>query len=324
MFLVEEETWEPGVYQYELTDPVQGGPNGMDNVQGKQLANRTNWLKANKQDKNAILTAIAALTTAVDKMIYSTGADTFAMATLTAFARTLLDDPDAATMRATLGAVSQTDINNAITALVNSSPAALDTLKELATALGNDANFATTMTNALTGKQPIDATLTAIAALTTAADKLIYSTGPDTFSITTLTAFARTLLDDVDAATMRATIGAIALGDLANVAAYISNANGEAIKFDNGFVLMNVFVNKTGSVPSTSALVVASNALPVSLVSYTIASVTFNGGVGGHEYIIPAYAYANSSDNIVFGLGNTSGSARTYVIGRATVVGRWK
>ena len=49
----------------------------------------------------------------------------------------------------------QTAIQAAITALVNSSPAALDTLKELATALGNDANFATTMTNALALKAPL-------------------------------------------------------------------------------------------------------------------------------------------------------------------------
>lgn len=42
----------------------------------------------------------------------------------------------------------------AIAALVNSSPAALDTLKELADALGDDANFAATMTTALAGKVP--------------------------------------------------------------------------------------------------------------------------------------------------------------------------
>ena len=46
-------------------------------------------------------------------------------------------------------------VKAAIAALVDSSPAALDTLKELATALGNDANFATTMTNALTAKAPL-------------------------------------------------------------------------------------------------------------------------------------------------------------------------
>ncbi|HII1779185.1 TPA: tail fiber protein, partial [Escherichia coli] len=48
----------------------------------------------------------------------------------------------------------------AIAALVDSSPDALNTLNELAAALGNDPNFATTMTNALAGKQPKDATLT--------------------------------------------------------------------------------------------------------------------------------------------------------------------
>ncbi|HDW3554114.1 TPA: tail fiber protein [Escherichia coli] len=46
--------------------------------------------------------------------------------------------------------------------LVDSSPAALDTLKELADALGRDPNFATTMTNALAGKQPLNSTLTAL------------------------------------------------------------------------------------------------------------------------------------------------------------------
>lgn len=46
-------------------------------------------------------------------------------------------------------------VQAAIAALVDSSPAALDTLKELAAALGNDPNFATTMTNSLAGKMPI-------------------------------------------------------------------------------------------------------------------------------------------------------------------------
>lgn len=51
-------------------------------------------------------------------------------------------------------------VKSALAALVGSSPAALDTLNELAAALGNDPNFASTMTNALAGKQPLDSTLT--------------------------------------------------------------------------------------------------------------------------------------------------------------------
>lgn len=58
-------------------------------------------------------------------------------------------------------------VKSALAALVGSSPAALDTLNELAAALGNDPNFATTMTNALAGKQPLDSTLTTLSGKTT-------------------------------------------------------------------------------------------------------------------------------------------------------------
>ncbi|WP_373261255.1 phage tail protein [Citrobacter freundii] len=51
-------------------------------------------------------------------------------------------------------------VHAAVAALVGSSPEALDTLAELAQALGNDPNFATTMLNALASKQPLDGTLT--------------------------------------------------------------------------------------------------------------------------------------------------------------------
>lgn len=51
----------------------------------------------------------------------------------------------------------------AVAALINSAPGVLDTLDELAAALGDDANFASTVTTALAGKQPLDSDLTALA-----------------------------------------------------------------------------------------------------------------------------------------------------------------
>lgn len=73
----------------------------------------------------------------------------------------------------------------------------------------------------ITDAQPLDSTLTALAGVTVSADQLIYATGADAFSITSLTSFARSLLDDTDAATMRSTLG---LGTMAT-----QNANNVAI-----------------------------------------------------------------------------------------------
>ena len=119
------------------------------------------------QPLNAFLTSIGSLggTAVADRMIYTTAANTAALTTLTSFARTLLDDADAATMRTTLGLVIGTDV------------------------------------------QAYDAGLLSIAGLTTAADKMIYTTASDTYAVTDLTSFARTLLDDANAAAARTTLG---------------------------------------------------------------------------------------------------------------------
>ena len=95
-------------------------------------------------------------------------------------------------------------------------PAALDTLDELAAALADDANYAASVTTALSGKQPLDTDLTAIAALTSAADKVPYATGAGTWSLMTVTSAARGLLDDTDVATMRATLSVYSQTELGN------------------------------------------------------------------------------------------------------------
>lgn len=120
----------------------------------------------------------------------------------------------------------------AIDAVLNSAPGALDTLDELAAALGDDANFAATVTNALAGKQPLDSDLTAIAALTTTSfgrgllelanaaalrtaaelvigtDVLAYDADLAAIAASSTTSFGRALLTLADAAALRTAVGA--------------------------------------------------------------------------------------------------------------------
>jgi len=89
--------------------PVVAGGTGATTASGA----RTNLglvIGTNVQAYDAGLASIAGLTTAADRMIYTTGADTYAVATLTAAGRAILDDADAAAQRTTLGLVIGTDV----------------------------------------------------------------------------------------------------------------------------------------------------------------------------------------------------------------------
>lgn len=118
----------------------------------------------NVQAWDADLDAIAALSSASDKLPYATGAQAWALTPFTAAGRALVDDADATAQRTTLGLAIGTNV------------------------------------------QAWDADLDAIAALSSAANKLPYATGAQAWALTDLSAFIRTLLDDADAATARATL----------------------------------------------------------------------------------------------------------------------
>lgn len=81
-----------------------------------------------------------------------------------------------------------------VATLIGSAPEALDTLNELAEALGKDPNFAATMTQALAGKQPLNEILTSLSGLATAGNKLPYFSDKGVMALANLSAVGRVLI----------------------------------------------------------------------------------------------------------------------------------
>ena len=205
------------------------------------------------QASDAGLTSIAGLTTAADKMIYTTASDTYAVTSLTSAARGLLDDASASDMRTTLGLAIGSDVQAydadlaAIAGLTSAADKGIQftgagtastyDLTAAGKALLDDADAAaqrTTLGVAIgSDVQAYDADLAAIAGLTSAADKGIQFTGAGTAATYDLTTAGKALLDDADAAAQRTTLGLGSVATKTYNATMGDNANipdGAAIK----------------------------------------------------------------------------------------------
>lgn len=205
----------------------------------------------NVQAYNANLAAEAGLTGAADVISYYTGVGAKATTSFTAFGRSLVDDADAATARATLGvsataatllvANNLSDLGSASTARTNLGLGSLATASTV-----NDANWSGTDLSVLNGGtgastaagartnlglvigtdiMAYSAALAAIPATSPGADQFVYYTSATTAAVATVSSFARSLLDDADAAAMRTTLGVSSSGTSLQVANNLSDLN---------------------------------------------------------------------------------------------------
>jgi len=285
--------------------PIAAGGTGASTAS----AARTNLGLAIGTDVQAFdagLLSIAGLTTLADRSIYTTASDTYAVYTLTAAGRAILDDADASAQRTTLGLGNLSTVTAsafALTILDDADAAAVRTTIGAGTGNGNGdmlksenlsglANYSTARSNmglAIgTNVQAYDAGLQSIAGLTTAADTLIYTTAFDTYATATLTSFGRSLIDDANQAAGQATLGYTAadvLAKLLTVDGAGSNLDADTLDGDQGSAFAKLASPDFSGTPTISSAAIVSVSATQTLTNKTLTSPTINGGTSSTRVI---------------------------------------
>lgn len=180
----------PASTEARINALINAAPGALDTLGeiATQLANDESAVTAltttvaGKQPLHGNLTALAGLSLITDRLPYANGTGTLALATFTAAGRALIDDVDAPAQRTTLGLG---------TAAVQNTTAF-------------DAAGAAAAAQA--ASQPLDATLTSIASKGTAADRMLFTTGVDTWAELTTATYGRSLLASANATAAAATL----------------------------------------------------------------------------------------------------------------------
>lgn len=222
-------------------------------------------------------------------------------------------------------------VKNAVDALVSSAPGALDTLDELAAALGDDANFAATVTTALAGKQPLNSELTGsyaayadVASASTAdigaaASAHVRITGTTTItSFGTVAAGTRRKVRFAGALTLTYNATSLILPTAASLTT-AANDTLEAVSLGSGNWIVTDYQRATGQ-PVATALSVAS-ATVAGLITGPVATndywqVNLASGSTRIQSAIPAADTRNHAlwynSNGLVGSITTNGTATTY------------
>ena len=147
------------------------------------------------------------------------------------------------------------------------------------------------ITNAVgTSVQAYDAGLTSIAGLTTAADKIIYTSASDTYAVTDFTAFGRSLVDDADASAGRTTLG---LGTAATQD--VGTTANDVVQLDGAAKLPAIDGSQLTNLPSSGISDVVDDTTP---------QLGGNLDVNTNNITFGDSATPGTDDTLIFGAGN--------------------
>ncbi len=200
------------------------------------------------------------------------------------------------TASALVGYATETYVNVAISNLVNSAPATLDTLKELADALGDDPNFSVTITNSLANK--LSLTGGVVSGIITASGFDGNLTGTATYAT------------NAGIATYAATAGVSTYSSVSGIATYATNAGVSTYSETSGIA---TYATSSGiaTYATTSGVSTYANNAGVSTYAVTagIATYASNAGVSTYSETAGIATYASIAGIATY---STSAGIATY------------